>query len=174
MRPKSHQAIVVAAIVVAAAAALGIAAIEGWLPLGRSPATPTSVVLDPADSLSPGESIVTPTQAPAPAATSVAPEPAPIPPAAPPEPAAKPAAKAPAYARAPAEATERRDARKPCTNCGSVFATTFRQADLQRGGAWEVRVRFDDGTRATLRFPTDPGFRVGERVIFANGRLQHH
>jgi hypothetical protein len=106
--------------------------------------------------------------------TPVAPAPAPIPPAAPSEPAAKPAPKAPAHERAPAVATERRDARKPCANCGSVFATTFRQAELQRGGAWEVRVRFDDGTRATLRFPSDPGFRVGERVIFANGRLQHH
>ena len=34
------------------------------------------------------------------------------------------------------------------------------------------QLAFDDGTRATLRFPTDPGLRVGERVIFANGRLQ--
>jgi hypothetical protein len=27
---------------------------------------------------------------------------------------------------------------------------------LDSRGAWEVRVRFDDGTRATLRYPTDP------------------
>ena len=37
MRPKSHHAIIVAAIVVGVAAALGIAAIEGWLPWWRTP-----------------------------------------------------------------------------------------------------------------------------------------
>ena len=175
MRPKSHHAIIVAAIVVGVAAALGIAAIEGWLPWWRTPVKPASVAFDPADSLSPGESIVTATDANpiAPPVSAVPSAPASIPPAAPPGATARPASKAPAYERAPAVQAERHGAHKPCANCGSVSSTTFRQTELQRGSAWEVRVRFDDGTRATLRFPTDPGFRVGERVIFANGRLRH-
>ena len=177
MRPKSHHAIIVAAIFVGLAAALGIAAIEGWLPLRPASVKPPSVAPALADSLSPGESIVTP-----PEATPVVPPTAPVAPAStptspaptpPPAPTAKPEPKTPTYKEAPAVQPERRGARGFCANCGSVSSTTFRQTEVQRGGAWEVRVRFDDGTRATLRFPTDPGFRVGERVVFANGRLQH-
>ena len=178
MRPKSHHAIIVAATVVSVAAALGIAAIEGWLPLWPARVAPTSVAASfagtaPPDSLSPGESIVTAADVnqTVPAVTAVLPAPAPIPSAPPPESTTKPVPKTPAHERAPAVQGEQRGARGPCANCGNVSSTTFRQAELQRGGAWEVRVRFDDGTRATLRFPTDPGFRVGERVIFANGRL---
>jgi hypothetical protein len=77
----------------------------------------------------------------------------------------------PSYAQQ-APAPERRSPRASCPNCGEVASTTYRQ--FERSGAWEVRVRFDDGTRATLRYPTDPGFRVGERVVMSEGRLRRN
>ena len=127
----------------------------------------------PAESLLPGETIV---EAPAPppplAPAPVTPRAAPLTPQpkAPAAPQARPAPVTPSYAQAPAP--ERRSPRTSCPNCGEISSTTYRQ--FERGGAWEVRVRFDDGTRATLRYPTDPGFRVGERVVMSEGRLRRH
>ena len=162
MSPRSQQAIMVAAVAVGLAGVAGIAAIEGWVTLPGStdpvPAQRPPIAASPAESLLPGETIVEPPSAPAPA------PPAPAPPA----PAAKPAPQKPSYAQAPA--AERKGARRTCQNCGEVSSTSYRQFD--RGGAWEVRVRFDDGTRATLRYPTDPGFRVGDRVVMSSGRLR--
>jgi len=160
MPPRSQQAIMVAAVAVGVASVAGIAAIEGWLPLpgAAQPAPappPPRISATPAESLLPGEAIV---EAPAPKAESG------------PAPDAKPAPAKPAYAQPPAQ--ERRSVRRNCPNCGMVSSTTFRQAEVARGGAWEVRVKFDDGTRATLRYPTDPGFRVGERVVMTAGRLR--
>ena len=175
MSPKSQSAITVAAIAVGAAAVLGIAAIEGWLPDSGGPGSPPTqpprvAGTAPPESLSPGESIVTvpdALRAPPPSPAVAPPAPADAP-----QPAAKPAPRTPSYARAPSAAPEqRRPAGKPCGNCGVVSSTTYRQSDVLRGGAWEVRVQFDDGTRAALRFPTAPGFRGGQRVVFRNGRL---
>jgi len=159
MSPRSQHAIMVAALVVGIASVAGIAALEGWVTLPVSeepaasapPATPRPrIAATPSESLLPGETIV---EAP--------------PPAAPPVPAAQPAPPPPP---APAPEPEPRRAKRSCPNCGEITSTTYRQFDSR--GAWEVRVRFDDGTRASLRYPTDPGFRVGERVVMASGRLK--
>ena len=81
---------------------------------------------------------------------------------------ARPAPVTPKYAQAPP--SERpADAARPCANCGVVVATTFRDDDSR--APWEIRVRFDDGSRQLLRFPGDPGFRVGERIVLSRGRL---
>jgi hypothetical protein len=155
MSPRAHHAILVAAVAVAAAGLAGIAAIEGWLPALPAGVTPASLASPaqsfvgtaPMESLSPGESVVAPPEA---------------------AKAAPPAAAAPpAHAQAP-RAEQRR---ATCPQCGVVSSTAHHPAQTQHG-AWEVRVKFDDGTRATLRFPTDPRFRVGDRVTFNSGRLQ--
>jgi hypothetical protein len=52
-----------------------------------------------------------------------------------------------------------------------VSSTTFHERE-PRNVRWEVRVRFDDGTRKILRYPTNPGFRVGDRVALTQGRLR--
>jgi hypothetical protein len=148
----------VAAVVVFVAAVGGIVAILGWLPEGLSGDTPFSVAppglriagTAPPESLSAGESIVAPEKAPA--AQESAPQ------------AEKKTPPAPRKAEAPLP-----PAKKACPNCGTVAGLVFRANDAH-GAAWEVAVAFDDGTRRTLRYPTNPGFRVGERVVLANGR----
>jgi hypothetical protein len=145
--PRTRQALIVAAAAVGIAAVGGIAAIQGWLPDWPSGDTPASIATPgfrvagtaPADSLSPGESVVT------------APEKAPPPPDVPPAPASAPA--------------------KPCPHCGTISSTTYYERE-PRNARWEVRVRFDDGTRKVLRYPSDPGLRVGERVSLKEGRLK--
>jgi hypothetical protein len=77
-------------------------------------------------------------------------------------------AQSPSSARDPPRGTT--PSRALCANCGTVASTTLHE-DRRDDTAWEVRVRFDDGTRRVLRFPTDPGFRVGDRVFLSNGRL---
>ena len=150
MAPKSQHAFMVAAVAVGVAAVAGIAAIEGWLTLPGTTTEPPApmprprITATPAESLLPGEAIVE-----APVASPPAPPPASLPAS----PSASPS-----------------PSRPRCPNCGEVASTTYRQFD--RSGAWEVRIRFDDGTRGTLRYPTDPGFRVGDRVVMANGRLK--
>jgi len=59
----------------------------------------------------------------------------------------------------------------PCPHCGTISSTAFHERE-PRNSRWEVRVRFDDGTRKILRYPTDPGLRVGERVALVEGRLK--
>jgi hypothetical protein len=151
-------------LAVALAALGGIAAILGWLPTGLGGDTPVSIAppglriagTAPPESLSPGEAIVT--EAPkAPAIEEKAP------PA-----AGKPPAPKPSEAQPPKPAS-----RKKCPNCGTVTSLTFHAGD-PRGSGWQVAVNFDDGTRMTMRYPTNPGFRVGERVILANGRLSRN
>ena len=61
--------------------------------------------------------------------------------------------------------------RRKCPNCGTVSSTVFHERE-PRNARWEVRVRFDDGTRAVLRYPTNSGFRVGDRVALTQGRLR--
>ena len=53
-----------------------------------------------------------------------------------------------------------------CGNCGVVHSiTTF--PDL-----WEVRVRFDDGGKRTIRYHKLPRWRVGDRIRYEGGRLE--
>lgn len=164
MSPRTRQSLIIAAVAVGVAALGGIAAILGWLPerfttqtaTSSAPGSPLRISgTAPPESLSPGESIVA---TPPPVATPPAPiahEP-PKTQAAPPKPGLEP---------------ERREPRRHCANCGVVSSTTRHDRDVL-GGAYEVRVRFDDGTRLTLRYPTSPGFRAGDRVFFSEGRLR--
>jgi hypothetical protein len=50
-------------------------------------------------------------------------------------------------------------------NCGVV--TSIARGDYD----WEVRVRFDDGSREVLRFYDRPRVQVGEAVHLEEGRL---
>lgn len=52
-----------------------------------------------------------------------------------------------------------------CGTCGTVHSITV-YPDL-----YEVRVRFDDGSRRTMRYQKPPRWRVGDRVRLDNGRL---
>lgn len=166
-------------MIVALAAVAGIAVIQGWLPASLEGDTPASIASPglriagtvPPESLSPGETVIT---------ESAEPEATPPPGAAPPAPAQesarKPAPRTPAYASKPAPRRERAAENKPparglCANCGTIASATYHENERHPGGAWEVRVQFDDGSRKSMRFPTDPGLRAGDRVFFANGRL---
>jgi len=58
-----------------------------------------------------------------------------------------------------------RSTRSVCINCGVV-------TDIdERDNRWEVRVRFDDGSRETLRYYERPRLRVGDAVHLEDGRL---
>jgi hypothetical protein len=89
-----------------------------------------------------------------------------------PRPTPVPAPAKPAPARVPQSTSEetRRDSyarssRSVCVNCAVVTA-------IDRGEAqWEVRLRFDDGTRETLRLHERPRVRVGDAVHVEDGRL---
>ena len=146
MQTRSQHAIIVAVVAVGIAALAGIAAIEGWvtLPGAQPPAAEPAETPRPRIAASPAESLL-------PGESIVE---------APPPAAVAPAVKAPPAVKA----------KRSCPNCGEIVSTAYRRLDSR--GAWEVRVRFDDGTRATLRYPTDPGYRVGDRVVMANGRLR--
>jgi hypothetical protein len=56
-------------------------------------------------------------------------------------------------------------ARELCVNCGTIASIGSDGAD------WEVRVRFEDGSTETLRYPDRPRLRLGERVHLEDGRL---
>lgn len=73
----------------------------------------------------------------------------------------------PEYARARpgGEPRERRRDSVLCENCGSVAAiTTY-------SDAWEVRVRFEDGSTRTFRYRSRPPLRLGDPVRLEDGRL---
>ncbi len=76
---------------------------------------------------------------------------------------------APTYRREdPTEAPPRsyeRSFRTVCVNCGTVSSIRA------FGDDWEVRVRFEDGTSETIRYPERPRLRLGERVTLEEGRL---
>jgi hypothetical protein len=72
----------------------------------------------------------------------------------------------PTYNRGEAPLTSfERSTRNICVNCGVV--SSIGAAD----GDWEVRVRFEDGSTETLRYPDRPRLRIGERVHLEDGRL---
>ena len=58
-----------------------------------------------------------------------------------------------------------RSTRSVCINCGVI--TSIDEGSTQ----WEVRVRFDDGSRETLRYYERPRLRVGDAVHLEDGRL---
>ncbi|HXN15083.1 MAG TPA: hypothetical protein VN878_01815 [Usitatibacter sp.] len=116
---------------------------------------------------------VTPTYAPpaprkpspAPPAAAAAPlRPSPAPP---PASNRQSAAPPPRYAQSPPpeRAAAPRTRAGICINCAVVSSIRSRAED------WEVRVRFDDGTSKTIRYPTQPAFRPGQRVYLEGGRL---
>jgi hypothetical protein len=110
-----------------------------------------------------------PAPAPASAPPSAAPSPSPLQlapaPALTPKP--RPAPAMPAYARAapPPVTSYDRAARGICVNCGTV--SSVRAAE----GEWEVRVKFEDGSTETVRYPQRPRLRAGDRVHMEGGDL---
>jgi hypothetical protein len=52
-----------------------------------------------------------------------------------------------------------------CLNCGIVTGISRNDYD------WEVRVRLDDGSRATHRFYDRPRFELGDAVRLEDGLL---
>jgi len=58
-----------------------------------------------------------------------------------------------------------RSTRSVCINCGVITSID------ERSTQWEVRVRFDDGSRETLRYYERPRLRVGDAVHLEDGRL---
>ena len=189
MSPKNRHSFTVAAVVVGITAIAAIATIQGWLPewgakeeAPRASAKTRITGTAPPETLSPGESVVTPAPeaqamppaaAPAPQAEAPAPETERPKKAAPTTPSYAPPRAAPARPSPPPPAPPpppTADASRLCANCGVVASTTYRDHEV-RGGPWEVRVHFDDGSRRILRYPTHPGFQVGDRVFFSRGRL---
>jgi hypothetical protein len=171
----------VAGAAVAVAAIGGIAAILGWIPGGMSGDSRTGVSKPaariagtaPPESLSPGETLVPadaiiPGKSVDPSAKAVSPLPEKSVNTMPVAPESAPAA--PAVTAAPASKPAP-SAKKTCPNCGTVTTLSYRSQN-PRGFPWEVTVAFDDGTRGTLRYPANPGFRAGDRVLLSNGRLQ--
>lgn len=188
--PAAVISLVVAGLAVTACALVAIAYMLGWVPAGpQLPSAPTSMASPgqqvagsaPDVALLPGETLVAPADAPAATALpSAAPEPAkPAPTAtpqpakpkyaktAPPEPARpSPAPSRPHYTRSElAPSTSERSSRDVCVNCGVVASIG------SSGYDWEVRVRFEDGSSETLRYPDRPPLRVGARVHLEDGRI---
>ena len=75
---------------------------------------------------------------------------------------------APTYLREEPPAAPRsyeRSIRSVCVNCGTIASIG------SHAGDWEVRVRFEDGSSQTIRYPERPPLRAGERVRLEDGRL---
>jgi hypothetical protein len=180
----------VAAIAMGACALGGIAYYAGWFPRSGAPETtltksfaqapaPVKTPTAPSDiALAPGESLVT---APEPVPAEVKPTPAPRPAAAKKPskpkyakaaPARKPPTKvakrnpAPQYAQAATRpATGERSSHRICATCAVVTGMSHYDDE------WEVRVRFDDGTRKALRSVTRPRVEIGDFVHFERDKL---
>ncbi|MEP7067787.1 MAG: hypothetical protein ABI789_01045 [Usitatibacter sp.] len=83
-----------------------------------------------------------------------------------PEPPSRAAPARPAYNRGDGPGTSfERSTRNICVNCGVVASIG------SSGPGWEVRVRFEDGSTETLRYPDRPRLRIGDRVHLEDGRL---
>lgn len=157
----------------------------------KAPPTPAAATVQSGVVLLPGETLVAPPDpitapppVPPPAAAPPARAPSPSPPKytrpAPRVPAPELVAEsprpvpAPSIARVPAPSNAReerrpsayeRSTRSVCINCGVV--TGIARGDYE----WEVRVRFDDGTRQTLRYYDRPRVEIGDAVHLEDGRL---
>ena len=207
--PAALASIVIAGVAMTALAIVTVAYLLGWVPMrGSLPSAPGSIAVPGQQvtgtvqqgglDLLPGETLVTPAEAPKPvAAPAVAPGPT-IPryskpaPFEPPKPAAAPgkpqpvapspssspppsyapappsrvAPARPAYNRGDGPGTSfERSTRNICVNCGVVASIG------SSGPGWEVRVRFEDGSTETLRYPDRPRLRIGDRVHLEDGRL---
>jgi len=186
MSEKLPVAMTVAGLAMGLCALAGIAYYMGWGPFSRPPeialaprAAPAAAAKAPSHPdvpLLPGESLVSPPDpvaAPAPAPPIPAPAPAPAakkpsPPQYTKPPERKPApvvAKRPPPPRPQPETSFERSARSVCGNCGVVTGMTRHDYD------WEVRVRFDDGTRKALRSYDRPRVEIGDSVHLEDGRL---
>jgi outer membrane lipoprotein SlyB len=53
---------------------------------------------------------------------------------------------------------------------GAVAGNEIEKAN-KRSVSYEVRVLMEDGTYRTVRYETEPGVRVGDKVRIENGRL---
>jgi len=186
--PPRHQqavviSIVVAATAVTACALVAIAWMMGWVPRHATASQPVAAAASapaaatsPDLALLPGETVVNAEEA-KPATPQYA-KPEPGKPVEAPKAAPKPAAQGqamprprrpstPSYQRAPPSPMSfERSARNFCVNCGTVQSITA--FDM---GQWEVRVRFEDGSMETLRYPTRPPLRIGQGVLLEEGRL---
>ena len=187
--PAALASIVIASVAMTALALVTIAYLLGWIPTrGNLPSAPGAMAT-PGQQLGgtaqggvdllPGESLVAPAEAPATSAPAAAPQPTtprytkpapspaplPKPPAAPlPRPSAAPVIPHYRAGEAPRISFER-SVRNICVNCGTIASIA------SAGPDWEVRVRFEDGSTETLRYPDRPRLRVGGRVHLEDGRL---
>jgi hypothetical protein len=64
-----------------------------------------------------------------------------------------------------AQTAYERSVENVCVNCGAIVSIG------SSGPDWEVRVRFDDGSSESLRYPERPRLRIGDRVHLEDGRL---
>ncbi len=194
--PAALASIVIASLAVTALAVVTIAYLLGWVPArGGLPSAPGSMaapgqqvvgtVQQGGVDLLPGETLVAPAgeptaaakpaplEPPRPAVAKKAPPPTYAPPPAPSSSGSYaqvlPSRAAPAqpnYRRGEAPVTSfERSTRNICVNCGSIASIG------SAGQDWEVRVRFEDGSVETLRYPERPRLRIGERVHLEDGRL---
>jgi hypothetical protein len=182
--PAVAAALGIAGLAFVAGALAVIAYMLDWLPWKpQLPGTPTGMANPgqqvagsaPDVALLPGETLVAPSEAPArtPAIESAKASPPAMPrPTAPkyattpsPQPASAPAR--PNYTRdeLAARPSSERSSQDLCVNCGAITSIT------SVGPDWEVRVRFDDGSSETLRYPDRPRLRAGDRVHLEDGRL---
>jgi hypothetical protein len=171
---------VIGGIVFAACALLAIAYFLGWLTPGKpAPAAPQAVkatakpqgaTVQSGVVLLPGETLVAPADpVPVPAPPAAAkPAPAPTTPKyTKPKPpvVARDAPPSRQYSREERRNSYDRSTRSVCVNCGVV--TSIARGDYD----WEVRVRFDDGSREVLRFYDRPRVEMGDTVRLEEGRL---
>ena len=171
MSPKTKQALIVAVVAMGGAGLLAIVMLLEWLPgfpagsvQPDAPAVRVAPGPAPAESLLPGETIVSAEDIAKPAIM-----PSPQPPVAQ---AAKPAPATPdAKAASQNFPPQRLFSRGRCINCGTVSATATVENRRNNRITWEVRVRFENGMRRVFRFPTDPGYQEGDQVLFSHGRL---
>jgi hypothetical protein len=169
----------VAGIAVGALAMTAIYFIDAGLAVSRNAAAPAgapkpksapAVTTQSGVVLLPGETLVAPAPevAALPPPPAAEPEPKPHPSPAPAKPRYTKPAPPPVVAQAPQySSAEARDSfgRSVCLNCGVVTAITRGDYD------WEVRVRFGDGSRETLRYYDRPRLGVGDTFHFEDGRL---
>lgn len=135
-------------------------------PEGKSspqPATPAPTTPQYAKSLEPAPRKLDP--APSPYALPPSRSGTPAPSYAPPPPTRAAPAAPSAVRKEPPLTSYERSTRSICINCGTIASIRSVADD------WEVRVRFEDGSSETIRYPERPRMRIGDRVLLEEGRL---